>query len=450
MYRTDEKNYIRNTYPVLKIMLFTTLLVLALGIFTACGRIGNSGREVADGISEEDLDNEDSNDEDIVENGGKDIEENTDGDTEDGDADGNAEESQTLRNNTTDERLISYEELQKIFGEDCICIYDQVCEVELSQYDGEVLFVPMLYTEEYPEFSLFIIQDGEILDRRMRTYGLWEEEKMILNSLDDVAFEDVNFDGYTDIVVIATFNGESTASVLYGYGPDASDYERYFQRQDDLSDNVTAEVEQLSAAAVIEYLTNGKRNGEFTDYREAYLTVSRLYRLEHMLNGEEYDWDVGYDLIYVDNDDIPELAVGLNGYYVSLYTFHDGTVYRLMDDWGYGAGGNSGYAYCPGMNSFRNYTQNGAGAVMYVTFMTINDQYSIEVTTQIVSYIFDDINGNGVVDEDEEESVGRYGNWRVDYIDDEVVDVSWSIYEVGEYEYISPRMSYEELLSNLN
>ena len=41
----------------------------------------------------------------------------------------------------------------------------------------------------------------------------------------------------------------------------------------------------------------------------------------------------GYNLIYFNDDDIPELVVGVNGYYTSLYTYSDGKVYTLMDHW---------------------------------------------------------------------------------------------------------------------
>ena len=48
-----------------------------------------------------------------------------------------------------------------------------------------------------------------------------------------------------------------------------------------------------------------------------------------------------YGLIHVDDDGIPELAAGVNGYYTSLYTWKDGKLYALMEHWAYGAMGNA-------------------------------------------------------------------------------------------------------------
>ena len=60
---------------------------------------------------------------------------------------------------------------------------------------------------------------------------------------------------------------------------------------------------------------------------------------------------------------------------------------------------------------------------------------------------FDDVNGNGMPDEDESESIGNYSK---SYIDGkEISDEDIESYNVGEYEFISVSMTLDELKSAL-
>lgn len=158
-------------------------------------------------------------------------------------------------------------------------------------------------------------------------------------------------------------------------------------------------------------------------------------------------WDVEYDLVDIDGDDIPELAAGIDGYFVSLYTYHDGTVYRLMDQWGYGAMGNVGYEYLPGENRLRNYNNDYAGLVLYTTYMTVNSQHKIEVAEEIKILNFDDRNGNGSPDDGETDSAGEVCVIYKDGV--EITSEDYAACEAGEYEYLSGNMSYEELQTAL-
>lgn len=53
-------------------------------------------------------------------------------------------------------------------------------------------------------------------------------------------------------------------------------------------------------------------------------------------------------LIYLDNDDIPELVVDRYGWNVSIYTYDGKQSYTIMEEWGYGTGGF--YEYLPRKN----------------------------------------------------------------------------------------------------
>ena len=222
-----------------------------------------------------------------------------------------------------------------------------------------------------------------------------------------------------------------------------------FISQSRLSENISAQVETLTIPNIRSFLSDGKKNGEFSSYQEAYKMVARLYELEWgEAGGQEYD------LIYVDDSDIPELVAGVTGYYVSLYTYDNdsGKVYTLMDNWGYGAMGNAGYEYLPKMNILRNYNSDFAGAIMYTTYMNVTRgrQPMIDVLVQIETYNFDDVNHNGMPDQSEEASIGNYS---VSYINGEEITAeeaeSYDMGALGEYEYIEGKMSFDELQSEL-
>ncbi len=326
------------------------------------------------------------------------------------------------------------EEMKQRFGADCIA--EQTFEVELSEYDGKVWFVPYAPSAGNPAFRMHIIQNGKVL-KEIEGYVPESLREETFAGLDAVSFFDVNYDDITDIVLIETYGNTSFAAVYYGYN---DDYGAGFLSQEDLSGNISSQVEPLTVPNIRGFLSDGKKNGEFSSYQEAYRAVSRLYDMEGS-NGRTYD------LIYVDGDDIPELVAGYNGYFVSLYTFDGGKVYTLMDGWGYGAMGNAGYEYVPGDNRLRNYNNDYAGAVLYTTFMTVVPQHRIDISAEIITLNFDDVNGNGFPDESEMESVGKYS---VSYMDGkEILEEEYASYNEGEYVYIQGKMSLEELLEKL-
>lgn len=190
-----------------------------------------------------------------------------------------------------------------------------------------------------------------------------------------------------------------------------------------------------------------ENNTEATAETES-VTPAESYQTAYIEMATELDdGKCKFNLIYFDDDDIPELVVGADGYYISLYTYSNGEIYTLMDHWGYGAMGNSGYEYVPEKNSLRNYNSDYAGAIRYTTYMAISENHSMDTTTQIETFNFDDVNGNGMPDEDESESIGNYSK---SYIDGkEISDEDIESYNVGEYEFISVSMTLDELKSAL-
>lgn len=327
--------------------------------------------------------------------------------------------------------------LKERFGEDCIVA--QTFAAPLADFAGEVWFVSFAPSAEDPEFHVQMMQDGRILTE-LRPHELTEERELTFTSLDAVSFWDVNFDGCTDIVMIATYGDTQLASVYYGdygrYG-EGDPGQLYYTWNVPLSEGITAKAESLTILGIREFLSGGKRNGEFESYAEGYEAVIRL---------SEMDDDFSYDLIYVDEDEVPELVTGISGYYVNLYTYQDGTVYTLMDEWGYGAMGNAGYEYAPRDNSIRNYNTDQAGAILNTYYMQIGAQHEIETPVWIESYQFDDANGNGMLDEGEnyEEGAGvSYINGK-EATEEELADL-YPRYDMGNYQMIIGIRTAEEI-----
>lgn len=333
-------------------------------------------------------------------------------------------------------------ELKRLFGSNCIT--EQTFEVEFSEYEEKVWFVPFAPAGA-EDFHIQLMQDGQEI-YELSTYvpkGLAGEEFV---SLDAAAFIDVNYDNNTDIILIETYGDTSFAVIYYGdmYKYLNGDVIVSFYAKERLSDDLTRSADKLTIPVILDFLGNGKRNGEFADYREAYLAAAKLKEME---SGGEYR----YDLIYFDDDDLPELVVDDPGYHVSLYTYHDGRIYPIMYEWGYGAMGNAGYEYCPRKSSVRNYNADYAGLIFYTSYWTLSDGYMLDGVVTIETLNFDDANGNGIPDEDEEES---YGYYNVSYIDGvEVTVEEYESYSMGEYVWLeagSNGMSLEELADALN
>ncbi len=324
------------------------------------------------------------------------------------------------------------------FGQNCIA--EQTFEVTLSEYDEKIFFVPFAPSDSNPEFHMELISDTGVLCE-IPAYvpeGLAAGD---FKSLDAVSFYDVNYDSHTDIVLIQTYGDRPYAAVYYGYPPGhlyaSSDGKADFDLQEWLSGQLSDLVAPLSIPEIRSFLSGGKKNGDFDSYQEAYTAISKL---DSFISEA-----TTYDLIYVNDDEIPELSTGVSGSWVNLYTYHDGTVYILMDQWSYGGGGNHGYEYSPRKNSILNY--NSDGLISYTTYMQITDQHTLEVSTQIKTYYFDDANGNGTLDESElasaEKYCASYANGR------EISAEEAASFAMGDYIYISPALDLADLHTQL-
>lgn len=410
------------------------LAVLMAGMLAACGQ-NEDAKTGEEGIVENDSAGEQKNEDADSESKEEDLPTAEDDTGETSTAE-DAAGGTSITEKDTDETAQS-DEWKQQFGENCIA--EQTFEVELSEYRGKVVFVPYMPSADEENFHMQIVQDGKVLSE-VQGYVPRELSGETFKSLDAVSFYDINYDGNTDILLIETYGATGFAAVYYGYMDILEGQKAYFTSQEELSENITGQAEALTVPAIRELLSAGKKNGEFSGYQEAYEAAGRLSDLES--SGMRT-----YGLIYVDEDETPELAAGLAGYYTCLYTFHDGKIYTLMDHWAYGAMGNAGYEYAPRKNNIRNCNSDYAGAILYTTYMEISGSYTLDIKAEIKTVNFDDVNGNGMPDEEEMDSLGLYG---ADYMDGkEISSQEWKVFDAGEYEMITGTMSLEELQAAL-
>lgn len=81
-----------------------------------------------------------------------------------------------------------------------------------------------------------------------------------------------------------------------------------------------------------------------------------------------------YSLVYIDDDEIPELVVDLEGNYLSVYTYKDDKIVCSWDKAAYGVGGCVEYEYEPKENLIGCFSQNGPLDFGYSYFSMVDDK----------------------------------------------------------------------------
>lgn len=193
-------------------------------------------------------------------------------------------------------------------------IKDQTFEVELEPW-GKVTFAsyePDVERDQSCDVTFSIIRDG------MRVINLPEmrpENKLAaaeyFDSVAAVSFPDYNGDGYNDVIAILNYS--------YVQGPDAGtgftevrvyegQKEEYFTLNRELSNTLTAMDGQKTIAGVLELIKNqgtgSSANGNDKKAEEPW----RQAYIDYLKKDCETDANAGYALIYLDDDDIPELV----------------------------------------------------------------------------------------------------------------------------------------------
>lgn len=168
---------------------------------------------------------------------------------------------------------------------------------------GKVTFVS--YEPEAEENSTadarFELKDGDravaVLD------GIYKDnnrEKERFQKVEAVSFPDYNSDGFNDIIIICSYlpmsgteAGRSEVRIYRGSESGA------FTLEKGLSEAADSALAEKTVQSVLGFLGAGKKNEAPAGWKQAYIDYLQAQ------DGEEW---VGYQLIYLNDDDIPELV----------------------------------------------------------------------------------------------------------------------------------------------
>ena len=240
-------------------------------------------------------------------------------------------------------------------------------------------------------------KDGRAVDTLEGVYGDNVRANETFNQVEAVSFPDYNSDGYSDVIIICSYSPASGPEAGKGYS-EARIYrgsaDGSFVLEKDLSDVANSAVADKTVKSILGFLGVGRGDAVSAgpEWKQAYID----YIME--LDGEQWQ---GYNLIYIDNDDIPELvmignseAVGcsiagyaqgqvresrldrlgfsyiekenllcnsdgnMDSYYDIVYRLEDGRLVQAAAGY-YGAGDNSKVQYDENQNPVYQYQWNG-------------------------------------------------------------------------------------------
>ena len=233
-----------------------------------------------------------------------------------------------------------------------------------------------------------------------------------------LVYSDITHAGRTtyDLVKLGKNGKVEDRFGLYAYanGDDYEDYDNYeyTYRDEQITQEefeaLKTEIFMKNNLMLEEYENSitsdsGDASPELAAMKAAYRDVVQVYYNEHKEYESEYS-KLHFSLIYLDCDDTPELICGLGGYYVSMYAFKDGEAKLVIDNWPYGAFGNSGYDFHERTGLITNSNSDYAGLVVYLSIMRY-DPETLEITDDddpmLWSSLVPDSNGDGFIDTDE-------------------------------------------------
>ncbi len=180
-------------------------------------------------------------------------------------------------------------------------------------------------------------------------------------------------------------------------------------------------------------------------WKEEYANLIKSWDSDHRSDLGE----LKYSLIYLDDDDIPELVCELDGYYIDVYTIKDDMAYCIMDKWGYGVGGNHGYYFEEREGKVTNINSDFAGAAVWTTVWEYQD-YEMKQRFQLLQSTYDY--------ENEEYEEGGDGNYKFFYhfnsSDGGMKKVTKNEYDrylkkEGKYEMICGEYKYKKFLNDI-
>lgn len=225
------------------------------------------------------------------------------------------------------------------------------------------------------------------------------------------------------------------------------------QKNQDMNNRITKILVLCLVTIFGSSLIGCKQNTEQT-YQKLYKEAVEEFSNNRKATETDY-CKLCYDLIYFDDDDIPELVMGLSSYYVYMYTVVDNQMVPIINNWPYGAGGNGGYEYLERQGIVYNRNYDMAGAEAYDTYWKWdqNDRelHDINGDEYLFMRFYQDINGDGRYDIMDLNSGGETKDPLFFFGEDEITEEEYLAHTVpGEYRLIHGEMTYDDIMKALH
>lgn len=199
-------------------------------------------------------------------------------------------------------------------------------------------------------------------------------------------------------------------------------------------------------------------------YKEKVPAINKAYKdYQGKMIEENPDTDLSslgnlkYDLVFFNDDNIPELVVSYPEGSTALYTYDAGEViYTLKDDemgiddergLGFGVGGNAGYEFIPRANVMRNFNNEYAGLYRWITYRQIDPK-----THMLVNKYESSLGEKHFEGDDPAEAMENYVEEPTAYFmgEKEISSGEYASYLVdGDFEELHGTKAYQAMLDKL-
>lgn len=331
---------------------------------------------------------------------------------------------------------------------------DYTMDANMSQYGAVTLTLRTETTEDGKDISCMTLsKDGKELSSSRVIFIVNKDDKFVsvgFNQIDEIGFADCTLDGNDDIIIVGETERGREVAVCEWEKRYSEEYNDSLYSNDLFSDSLKEKIgNDLSVSSVIKAIYGDSSTGTFGSYKDAYVAAANLAMLK-------YGEDTRFNLMYFNDDDIPDLVVSVPSM-ISLYLYDNAGVHSPIYEWPFGAGGNAGYDLLTKRAAVENFDQDYAGMIYYETFMIMDENYEMQTAYYSEGYNFDDLNDNGMPDPEEttdeamEKAVGK-----IKYVDctganlsEAEVEQKMNDLSSTKVEYIVSDLTYDDLLTNL-
>lgn len=208
---------------------------------------------------------------------------------------------------TNQQKTGEADSVQPSGAKDSGIIEDQTFEMTLNPL-GKVKFISYMPDIEQSPLADVVFKIQSEGKQSIELAGFFEDNirtNEIFNKVEAVSFPDCNNDGYEDIVIICNYSPSSGPDVGTGYSEIRiyyGDSKGDFSLEKGLSETANSAIADKTVKAVLGFLGAGKNNAVQS---EAFWQQSYM---DYIQAQDQEQWQ-GYDLIYLDDNDIPELVL---------------------------------------------------------------------------------------------------------------------------------------------